>query len=86
MKDRRNPDGFAYLGQPWPAEDPGRLGCEKTGLGAGNGIAACGEYDHIMLDEFLDDGDMPLVQRGAGVVSPNHAADTSYAAVDDVIV
>jgi predicted transcriptional regulator of viral defense system len=39
-----------------------------------------------VFDQFLDNGYMPRVQRGSGVVSPNHAGHTSYAAVDDVVI
>ena len=39
-----------------------------------------------MFDQFLDDCDMPRIQRGTGVVSPNHAGYTPYAAVDNIIV
>jgi hypothetical protein len=39
-----------------------------------------------MFHQLFHNGDMPRVQRGSGVVSPNHAGHTSYAAVDDVVI
>ena len=86
MENRRDSHGFADLGKARAAKDGSRFGSQETGLTAGYGITSCCQHYDVMFDQFLDDGYMPRIQRGSGVVSPNHAADTPYAAVDDVIV
>ena len=86
MKNWRNTNGFADFSQSRSTIDLRGFGCQKASLAAGNGVASGGEHDDIMFEQFLDDRDMPLIQRGSGVVSPNHPGHTSYAAVDDIII
>ncbi len=86
MQHRRNANGFANFCQTRPAIDFCTFRGKKPCLAAGDCRAPGGENDNIMLDEFFTDGDMPLIQRGPGVVSPNHAGYTPYPAVDDVVV
>jgi len=86
VQDRWNTHCFTDLSQSRPAKDFCRFRSQKAGLGAGNSVASSGEHNNIMLDQFLDDCDMPLIQRGSRVVSPNYSAHTSYAAVDDIVI
>ena len=86
MQHRRDAYRLAHLGQTGTTIDLCRLRGQKAGLCAGNGVTSCGKYDYIILDQFLDNGDMPRIQRGSGVVSPNHAADTPYSAINDIVV
>ena len=86
MEDRRNTYRLTDLSQTGTAVNSGRFRCQKPSLSACNGVTSCGKYDNIVLDQLLYNGDVPRIQRGSCVVSPNHAADTPYAAVDDVIV
>ena len=86
MKHRRYSNGFADFSQSRSTVNLRGFGCQKAGLAAGNGVASGGEHDDVMLDQLLDDCDMPLIQRGSGVVSPNHPGHTSYATVNDVVV
>ena len=86
MQHRRDAYCLADFGQSGPAIDLCRFRSHKTGLATGNGITSSGKHNDIMLDQFLDYCNMPLIQRGSGVVSPNHPCHTSYAAVDDVVI
>ncbi len=86
MQHRRDAYCLADFSQSGPAIDLCRFWGQKSSFGTGNGVASGGEHDNIMLDQFLDYCNMPLIQRGSGVVSPNHPGDTSYAAVDDVVI
>ena len=83
---RRNANGLAHLCQSGPAVYLCRFRGQKTGLSAGDGVASGGEDDDIVLDQFLDNGDVPLIQRGTCVVSPYNSGYTSYAAINDVVV
>jgi len=52
----------------------------------GDGAAAGGENDDVVLDQFLDDRDMLFIMLGPGVVAADHAGDTANPAIDDVVV
>ena len=86
MKHRWNTHGLADFCQSGTAKDLCRLGREKSGLGTGNSIASGGKNNYVMLDQLFYNGDMPRIQRGPCVVSPNHAAYSSYAAIYDVVI
>jgi len=86
MQYRRDTHGLADFCQSRTAIDLCGLRSQKACLGAGNGVTSCSKYDYIILDQFLDNCDMPRIQRGSGVVSPNHAADTPYTAINDVVI
>jgi hypothetical protein len=86
MEHGRNPHGLTDLSKAWATIDLCRLRCQKSCLSAGNGRTPGSKNDNIMLDQFFTNCDMPLIQRGSGVVSPNHAGYTPYAAVDDIII
>ena len=86
MQYRWDAHRLADLGQTGAAIDLCRFRGQETSLGTGNGIASGGKHNDIMLDQFLDYGDMPLIQRGTRVVSPNNPGHTSYAAVDNVVI
>jgi hypothetical protein len=86
VQNRWDSHGLTDLGQTRTAVNSSRFWCQETCLSTGDGIASGSKYNNIMLDQFFYDGDVPRIQRGPGVVSPNHAGHTSYAAVDDVVV
>jgi hypothetical protein len=86
VQHRWDTHSLADLCESGTTKDLGGFWREKSCLAARNSVTSCGEYDYIMLDQFLNNGDMPRIQRGPGVVSPNHAGYTSYAAVDDVVI
>jgi hypothetical protein len=79
-------NGLTDLCEPWSAEYLCRFGCKQSCLAARNSVTSCSQNNHIMLDQFLDNRDMPRIQRGTGVVSPNHSGYTPYAAIDNIIV
>ena len=86
MQHGRNPHGLADLSKAWPAIYFCRLRCQKTCFAGGIGRTSGSKNDNIMLDQFFTNCDMPLIQRGSGVVSPNHAGDTPYPAIYDIII
>ncbi len=86
MQHRWNSHCLTNLGKAWAAVNFCRLRRQKPCLCAGNCIASRGENNDIVLDQLFYYSDVPLIQRGSGIVSPNHAADTSYPAIDNIIV
>ncbi len=80
------PHGLAYLGKTWTAIHLSGFRCHEPCFASGNGRTPCGKNDNIMLDQFFTNCDVPLIQRGSGVVSPNHAGDTPYPAIYDIII
>jgi len=86
MQHRRNAHGLADLGQAGPCIDFCTFRGKKPCLAAGNGRTTGGKNYDIMLYQFFADRDVPLIQRGSCIVSPNHAGNTTYPAIYDIII
>ena len=86
MENRRYSNCLADLCQSGSAIYFRRLRSKKSCLTTGNGSASGREDYYIMLDQFFTNRDMPLIQRGPGVVSPNHAGYTPYPAIYDIVI
>ena len=86
MQDRRNTYGLADLCQAGTTVDRRRSGREQSVHAGGNTSTAGNENEDIVLDQFLDDGDMFFVVLGPGVVAADDTGDTADPAINDVIV
>ena len=82
MKDRGHSQGLADCLQA-VACLLCRFRLEEAGLGAGLGIAACGEDQDVVLDQFPDHADMAEVLGDLGVVAAHHGTDAPDAAALD---
>ena len=86
MQNRRNPDGLADFGQPRSAIFPGRFRGQQSGLAAGHGRASGGENDDIVLNQFLDHGQVGAVMGCPRIVAAYHSRDPADPSMDDVVV
>jgi len=48
--------------------------------------ATRGQYQNVILDQFLDNRDMLLVVLDPGIVTAHHSGDTPDATVDDIVI
>ena len=54
MQDRRDTDSFAHFGQTRAAVNRCRFRGQQPFHGAGNGVAAGGQDDDVIFDQFFD--------------------------------
>jgi len=75
MKHWRHSQGLAYALQALSGHIR-RLGKEQPCLGAGQGIAAGCDHQHILFDQLFDQIDMAPVMDDLGIVAAHHGAQS----------
>src|SRR4030042_2314652 len=84
VKNRRNSNCPSNRGKTGACIDIGRFRGKKASLSAGHGTATRGQNDHVVFDQFLDQGEIGVIVGHTGVVAANHACNPPNPAVDVV--
>ena len=86
MQHRRNAHRFAHFGQTRSAVNCSRFRRQQSLRSTGNGVAAGGQDNDVVFDQFFNQGDAFIVVLGAGIVASHDAGAASDATINDVVI